>query len=159
MTTIAYKSGVIAYDSQMTAGEVISDLNFNKQIIKDGHRFFFGGVSWLCPKFIESYFAGKNLIKLIDENVDPQIGALIVDPDGLLFESAIDQEDVLWLCEVDLNSCTALGSGSPFALTAMDMGATAKQAVAMAAKRDLYTGGKIRTFEVPGYKAKTKKAA
>lgn len=39
----------------------------------------------------------------------------------------------------------AIGSGRDFALAAMDMGATAKEAVEMAAKRDVYTGGTIRT--------------
>lgn len=40
----------------------------------------------------------------------------------------------------------AIGSGRDFALAAMDMGASAKEAVEAAAKRDVYTGGTIRTL-------------
>lgn len=44
----------------------------------------------------------------------------------------------------------AIGSGCQFAVTAMDMGASAEKAVAMAAERDIYTGGKITVLHLKG---------
>jgi ATP-dependent protease HslVU (ClpYQ) peptidase subunit len=41
----------------------------------------------------------------------------------------------------------AIGSGAAFAMGAMDAGATAKEAVKIAC-RDVYTGGKIRTYKI-----------
>lgn len=40
------------------------------------------------------------------------------------------------------------GSGRDFALAAMDMGATAEDAVRVAMKRDPFTGGKIKTLQL-----------
>ena len=55
-----------------------------------------------------------------------------------------------WKTRLSLSNPDAIGSGSPFALTAMDMGASAEEAVTMAAKRDSCTGGKIRTLRIGG---------
>lgn len=43
---------------------------------------------------------------------------------------------------------TAIGSGAKIAMGAMAMGATAEQAVAVAAQFDVYTGGKIETLSI-----------
>ncbi|MNI98876.1 hypothetical protein D3C73_1578140 [compost metagenome] len=42
----------------------------------------------------------------------------------------------------------AIGSGTPYAFAAMDMGASAEKAVEMAARRDTSTGGTIRTLRI-----------
>lgn len=42
----------------------------------------------------------------------------------------------------------AIGSGMYYALTAMDCGCSAEEAVKMAAKRDVNTGGEIRIFKI-----------
>jgi hypothetical protein len=41
-----------------------------------------------------------------------------------------------------------MGSGTPFAYTAMDMGASAKEAVWAAARRDVGTGGTLRVLQI-----------
>ena len=58
---------------------------------------------------------------------------------------AVDDATGLWKSPILLDRVYAIGSGSPFAFAAMDMGANAYKAVEMAAKRDTSTGGKIRT--------------
>jgi hypothetical protein len=65
--------------------------------------------------------------------------------DGKVIRCGVDQ-GVVWSepCSIP----DAAGSGSRFAFTAMDMGATAKQAIQMAMKRDTGTGGKIHVFKV-----------
>jgi len=45
-------------------------------------------------------------------------------------------------------SVFAIGSGQDHALTAMDCGLSAKEAIKMAAKRDVNTGGRVRTFKI-----------
>ena len=43
MTTIAYKSGIIAYDSRFTCGDIIEDDDVDKRIDRDGKTFFLSG--------------------------------------------------------------------------------------------------------------------
>lgn len=47
-----------------------------------------------------------------------------------------------------LDRTDAIGNGSPFALTAMDMGSAAAEAVEMAKKRDTSTGGQVRKLVI-----------
>ena len=42
----------------------------------------------------------------------------------------------------------SFGSGSSFALSAMDFGKSAKDSVKYAMTRDIYTGGKIKVIKV-----------
>ena len=42
----------------------------------------------------------------------------------------------------------AIGSGAPYAIAALDSGATPRAAVAAAAKRNCFTGGKIRVYKL-----------
>jgi len=42
----------------------------------------------------------------------------------------------------------AIGSGAPYALSALDSGFTLKEAIEAARKRDLYTGGRIDVLEL-----------
>lgn len=52
---------------------------------------------------------------------------------------------------IDISSCDysdSAGSGSDHALTAMDMGASAAEAVKMACKRDPFSGGDILVYNV-----------
>ena len=52
--------------------------------------------------------------------------------------------------EYSLKELNAWGSGSMYALGAMDQGATALEALRIAMKRDPGTGGKIRTLTLEG---------
>lgn len=58
----------------------------------------------------------------------------------------IDKEEGYVCCPCRDGLSFAIGSGAKHALTAMDLGLDAKEAVKMAMKRDIYTGGRIRTF-------------
>ena len=138
MTTIAYKGGVIAYDSRATRGELISCDDVEKMRVVDGAHFFISGYVCLEDDFISAWFGAD--IKNNDENV----GAIAYDKDGVWL-AGLDESG---LFKQKLNYDTAIGSGTAYAITAMDMGASAKQAVKMAAKRDTNTGGKIRTFKM-----------
>jgi len=144
MTTIAYKDGVIAYDSRMTKtnGTLISD-NYQKKIERDGVIFFFTGGTASFDKLIKAYLTG-NIEFPINAN------AVVIDGDDIFYIGCDPDSEPqeCWKEPISPQICEAWGSGSDFALTAMDMGANAFDAVKMAAKRDVYTGGDIKTYEI-----------
>jgi len=137
MTTIAYKDGVIAYDSQITSGNTITYDDYQKCHEVKGVRFFMCCKTCDYTALQDAYFGG-----VVTKEVDAS--AIVADSDGLWCVGAGVQEG-FWKSPVMLDSIYAIGSGADHALTAMDMGATASQAVQMAAKRDTGTGGTIRT--------------
>ena len=141
MTTIAYKDGIIAYDSRATSdGMIISD-EADKKTVKDGVVFFFTGATCDEEKFIRLYFGSD------EQHKNVECSAIIVDK-GKVNACSIDDESGMFNSPIDFIGGYAIGSGTPHAYTAMDMGATAVEAVKMAAKRDTCTGGRVRTFKV-----------
>lgn len=140
MTTIAYKNGIIAYDSRRCAGDTIVDDDYEKRVDSDGATFFFTGAVAEIPEFILVYFGGQPRAALDGT-------AMVVDG-GKVWLASIDKEIGFWKEEVYAEKPYAIGSGAMSAWTAMDMGASAEHAVKMAKKRDKCTGGRVRTFEV-----------
>ncbi|MDD1966176.1 proteasome subunit beta [Pseudomonas putida] len=140
MTTIAYKDGVIAYDSQITRGDLITYDDYEKCLEREGVKFFCSGAVSDYPRLVDVYFGAKP-----DGNID--VSALVLDGDKLMMV-AVDDTSGLWKAPVMMDRPYAIGSGTPYAFAAMDMGATAVQAVEIAAKRDTSTGGIIRTVVI-----------
>jgi 20S proteasome alpha/beta subunit len=139
MTTIAYKDGVIAYDGRITSGSAITYDDFDKCHERDGVKFVMAGYTADYQRLMDAFF-GKELASI-------GASALVVDADGVWSVGHNDGEGV-WKSAVLADRPYAIGSGSVHALTAMDMGASAYQAVEMAMKRDSCTGGKIRTLTI-----------
>jgi ATP-dependent protease HslVU (ClpYQ) peptidase subunit len=102
--------------------------------------FFFCGALSDFDAFMTLYLG-----EAVDK--DLEVSAIVVD-NKEVFVCSTTEEGAIWKQPMSYFSEYALGSGSPFALTAMDMGADAVTAVKMAAKRDVSTGGKIRTYKV-----------
>lgn len=143
MTTIAYKDGVIAYDSRVTRGDLITDDDCDKCIERDGVRFFLSGALCDYEALVAAYFGVAPSGKV-------DASAIVLD-DGNLMMVAIDDDDGLWKSPIKPDRPYAIGSGTPYAFAAMDMGASAEKAVEMAARRDTSTGGKIRTLRIDQY--------
>lgn len=141
MTTIAYKDGIVAYDSRTSAGSIITNDNSEKHYERDGVHFFMCGS--LCD--YEAFFAAFNGVK--PEYV-PDVSCLAV-VDGKVYVCAYDSDKGVWKSPIDMSQSYAIGSGSEFAWAAMDCGASAAQAIRIAMKRDTGTGGTIREFEIP----------
>ena len=139
MTTIAYKDGIIAYDSQKTAGSLIVDGDYEKKQEKGGAVFFMAGSTHDFEAFIDSYLSGKL--------VEPENSLEAIVWDGRLWRCG-GHKDEVFKCPWELDKPLAVGSGQDHAITAMDMGATAKEAVKWAMKRDTGTGGRIRNYRV-----------
>lgn len=139
MTTIAYKDGIIAYDGRITRGNQITYDDFDKCLDRDGVKFVCSGSTADFEGLISAYFGGE---------VSNCSAVALIVADGGVWHSAVDESTGFWKAALILDKPYALGSGSEHALTAMDMGASAYQAVEMAMKRDSCTGGKIRTLTV-----------
>jgi 20S proteasome alpha/beta subunit len=144
MTTIAYKDDIIAFDSRLTNGSTIIDDNFLK-IIQDDSTIATGCGEWSEVNDLVYAFKNKTDIHLKNDAI-VLIHMLNL---GTLFE-CYAWEGKIYCNEIDrlLPVYYTYGTGKKHALTAMDMGFTAKQAVDMAAKRDIYTGGVIRGYDL-----------
>ena len=139
MTTIAYHHGdkQIAVDSRITSNGNVDRDDFNKIIKRGKRKYFMCGATCDYERFVDEAEVGKGTYEL-------ECTAIMVEGDSVYL---ITQEGSRYLfSKQESNHCN--GSGYRFALAAMDFGQTAKQAVQYAAKRDIYTGSKIRVFKV-----------
>jgi len=139
MTTIAYKDGIIACDSQCTKAN-LKKYDFNKiKKIKGIIFVFYGEV----PYFDE-------LAQIFFGNLKPQrwhkeVGAVVINKGVKEICTFVVSEYKTGLIEEwDIKSHYSVGSGSELAIGAMDAGATAIEAVKIATERDIYSGGKVR---------------
>jgi hypothetical protein len=140
MTTIAYKDGVIAYDSRQTRNNrIVSDDSLKCQVV-DGVSFFLSGAVCDEKALIAAYFGTPSPVPV-------ECSGYAVDG-GKLLMVGHDENTGIWKQELDLANPDAIGSGAQYAIAAMDMGASAEDAVRAAMKRDIYTGGLVRTLTI-----------
>ena len=140
MTTIAYKNGVIAYDSRCTRGTTITDDDAEKLETVKGVHFLCTGCTCDFDALIAAYFGTAS-------SATVEASGYAVD-DGTLWLIGHDDKTGFWKSRIRLDAGDAIGSGSAFALAAMDMGATAVEAIEMAKKRDTSTGGRVRDLRI-----------
>ena len=138
MTTIAYnhKDKEIAVDSRLTRGYTIISDNFNKIIKSNNGTFILAGYTADCELVAKSF---PN-----EPHRECNCSGFVVSDKFVYWLSFEDEKIMLTKCEYN----EAAGSGQDHALTAMDLGLSAKDSVKMAAKRDVSTGGKIRVIKV-----------
>lgn len=139
MTTVAlqYESRTISYDSRMSSGNgYVVDDNYNKKREVNGVVFFLAGVAADIDMFTEYYPGPYELI--------PECSGILVR-DGEVHSVHVDEHGMI--SELNLTCDYAVGSGEQFALAAMDLGKTSKEAVKYATTRDCFSGGKINTFK------------
>ena len=157
MTTIAYKDGILAFDSRITGGSTIHGW-MTKGITTKTHIVAAAGAAQDIQAFFDWFEAGglqadKTKFGLVDREVD--IVALAVDKKG----KVTIYEDRVYPTQID-SLFYAAGSGGDVALGALGAGASAVEAVRIAAKFDSATGGPIRTLkldDLPLTKNKRKK--
>uniref|UniRef100_A0AAU6W498 Proteasome subunit beta n=2 Tax=root TaxID=1 RepID=A0AAU6W498_9VIRU len=140
MTTIAYKDGVIAYDSQITSGNTITYDDYEKCHEVKGVKFVMSGKTSDYEDLQSAWFGAS-----VTRNLEA--AAIVFDSERLWYIGA-DTDSGFWKCPIDGKGLYAIGSGADHALTAMDMGATAGEAVEMAKKRDTGTGGQVRLLVI-----------
>lgn len=140
MTTIAYRDGVIAYDSRISEGDLIISDNYLKYYTNNDYRVFFAG----------DLILASLLTDILNEKISvPDSGeleAIVWTGDKLLWVGF--EDGCFYQIPMLMTNYFAIGSGKAHAFTAMDMGADAITAVNMAAKRDKNTGGSINSFNL-----------
>lgn len=138
MTTIAYDTKTLVSDSRSSMGDIIYEEDA-KKIFADVGPFAVIGIAG-------SYQDAMDTIKIISDytQVD-HIRGIPVEELGESNLIGITYEGELWSYAGDM-SCRlredkpfAIGSGSQYALAAMDLGKTAEEAVKYASTRDMYT--------------------
>lgn len=133
MTTIATDGRTMAADGLTNAGGMITSESAQKMwALQDGRIVGCSGPTSDWPMFLEWLQRGGDSPKL-----DEGFAAIVIQAGALI--------------RVYYNDCTfaefaghyAIGTGDRFAITAMDLGRDPSAAIEVAAKRDIYTGGKI----------------
>lgn len=141
MTTIAYDGRYIAADGMRSDNRIVVELNCNK------FREFKGFIAALCG----DYFA----IDIFCNEFEPRGNTSI---NGEYCVSGIAFHEDYGVCRIGINKnghyflekspqIEADGSGMDFAISAMDFGKEAVDAVKYAATRCKNTGGTIRCFD------------
>lgn len=138
MTCIAYRNSVMAADSLVVNDNAIKDLRSIKILSKGG--WLLGTSGELCPPdhTVLKWFKPKAM--QLPRMDGYKFFMLAAGPKGVL--RVWDQEGQF---EPIRNRFWAVGSGSELAMGAMEMGATAAQAVAVAIKFNVNCDGKIIT--------------
>lgn len=150
MTTIAFRDGIMAADTGMVSGNISTRANKLRQATIDGERVL-AGLSGILPdadEFWRWYILGADRDNLPEfrqyRGADdaPDFQVLVVSELGM----TVWRE---WFQPIPIiEPFFAIGSGSHFAMGAMDMGATAVQAVQIAMNRDSGTFGSVQTLEL-----------
>lgn len=143
MTTIAYdhKEKLLAIDGRLSADNKILQEDFQKWHKDDNDYWFFCGLNSDEQRMIDAFKSGD----ISDKNWDVEVSAFLVS-DGEVYHCVIDDKGkpIKSLCTYN----DALGTGADFALSAMDHGKTATDAVRYAMTRDMCSGGNITGFDV-----------
>jgi hypothetical protein len=137
MTTIAMDGKTVAADTLRVSGTEIVDRQTAKIIVREGQTFAFTGDFGVFEPLIAWYLAGADVA---------QVPKLDGDGSWLLL---VPQRDHVWSYSKAMPYGdtfpypTAWGSGGPYAQGALLAGKTPAEAVAIAMKLDIYTGGEI----------------
>jgi len=144
MTTIAAKDGIIAYDSRCCADGKVQTERFKKHRHRNKVHFFFTGNTGDIETLMALYFG---------EKVKPAgyCEALVWDGRTRQLLSIGWDGKAYYTNEESVDTPCAFGTGEQHAITAMDCGLSAKEAVKMAAKRDTGTNSRVSTYTIRGY--------
>jgi len=140
MTTIVYdhKNKQIACDSRETAGGYLVTDEAVKYYMRDKVVWFICGTKGDANIFIDSFEHNKE----VPANVE--CSGLFVE-NGVAYLACIS--DGIFKKD-DVASNDGVGSGGWQALSAVDLGKTAKEAVEFAMIRDIHSGGKVHVYDI-----------
>ena len=141
MTTIVYdhKNKQIAIDSREVAGDEIKSDKAIKWKVVDGTTYFMSG----CVSDYPAFFA-LDKVRGVKPDVDIHCSSIFIRK-GAAFKCAFSDTGY-W--ELELSSNDSIGSGGVYAISALDFGKSAREAVDYAKTRDVNTGGKTVVFSL-----------
>jgi len=140
MTTVVYRDGVMASDSQYVENDVIMPGHHPKVFRLPG-----GGIMGYCG-LVEVAYQVLNLIKenkplaTLDEFNSADTTILVVHENGKISYTNGREWTPIKVPYI------AIGSGSPMAYGALALGASARQAVKAAMKHDTTSGGRLQAI-------------
>jgi ATP-dependent protease HslVU (ClpYQ) peptidase subunit len=144
LTIVAYKDGVMASDGRISAGQSIeSDTARKVHKLADGSLFGSAGNWASCVSMLKLLKKSLKDKKELPAVVMRKLDALFVTPEKVLWY----YDRGTWV-KWDVVPYAAIGSGADTANGAMDAGASAREAVAITCKRNVFCGGTIRTVEL-----------
>lgn len=165
MTTIAYKDGVLAADGRETEDGVITSEKCQKIFqMSDGRYVAISGDSdWRAVKaLIDECGDVPDILDLV--SVEQEHGLIIADPEKKRLTYAYvmpaDYPRTTYTAEtleLPLDRPFATGSGGSFAIGAMFAGKSAVEAVEIAKKSDIYSGGDVSYVRLWGVDRKKRK--
>lgn len=142
MTSIVldYENKQIAVDSRISKGGGSYRDDYNKIHIRGNSIFILSGSTCDFDYFIDNF----ELYKKID--IDAEL-----DCYGIMIESGVAYSVFMTdgIFNVDRilgNECA--GSGGAYALSALDFGKSAKEAIEYAMTKDCFTGGKVHVYDI-----------
>jgi ATP-dependent protease HslVU (ClpYQ) peptidase subunit len=165
MTTVAYKDGVMASDSQASSGKFSWAGVVNQKIYYTGGGLV--GVAGtadelpITDEWLDSIKSSKDLKPacetLIQDSFEHYQLLFVFEDDPSYFHIANvfpeKSEDgahyTCWAGWLETGYGIAIGTGDDFAMPAMAAGSTAEQAVAIASQYDAASGGRIDIAYLP----------
>lgn len=139
MTTIAYRDGVLAADTQISQNDRIIGHAIKIRRLPDGSLLGFAGDTSVGQKLLQVEDHAQALHFQFDKDAGDGI---LVSPTGEVHHLEYNGH-----CQVT-GDYFATGSGWQIALGAMAAGLTARGAVELAIKHDVYSGGDITVLEL-----------
>jgi 20S proteasome alpha/beta subunit len=140
MTTIAYKDGVLASDGKITAGGCVTNLTSKK--------IFRVNSAWIgvCGTVADWGL----VVDYLNNNGTPipptaEFDCIYMPDKGKAVILEVCKGGILR--EIAFAPPFAIGSGGNFAIGAMAHGASAIEAVKIACKYDVYSGGKVQSVK------------
>ena len=146
MTTIAYRDGILAGDTQSTEGYYKST-KMRKVFKVNNHLIGFCGDAAAIPPlklWVRHSFAPEDELKKVVSHLS--FSMLVIPPEGKVFYKYSDAINV-FREEYPKTHFKSEGSGSDIAIGALITGATAVEAVKAAIQVDIYSGGNVMHVE------------
>ena len=146
MTTIAYRDGVLAGDTLISRGDegMTGFLKIGKihghLVGLSGSAFDYDPVwAWLTNIFEENSNASPRDFWKRDDAPEGDSSVILVDPSRVIWSIRTSDGRAVRVPHL----FDAIGSGCDYAMGAMQVGATAREAVRAAARFDLRSGGAV----------------
>lgn len=142
MTTIATDGITIAADSKRCAGGEVVDLCTTKIRIKGRAVFALTGDFAVYDAAIDWYLQGADPTKVPSAGKNVNWSLLAIDENGLRrYTPETPYPDPFGYPQ-------AFGSGCSYALAALKLGKSPKEAIELASSLDIYTGGPIQVINI-----------
>jgi len=145
MTTVAYRQGVMVGDRRVTEDSLVA-FEMRKVFKRRSDGALIGGVgnTTILQRYAEWFLDGERGFKPgLGATKDDETCFIVARPNG-----RVEYHDRNGIQPI-LGKFFAIGSGASAALGALEMGATARQAVRVASKYDVNTGNGFHAVELP----------